>query len=343
MGVVGNSIKDHNFRSLYLLYGEEAYLRNYYKNELKRALVSEGDTLNYSYYEGNGTNPDEVAGMVQTMPFLAEHRVVIVENSGWFGGKSGKDSDASDDGDDKASGKTAALQNAIKEITEDVIVIFVEEKVDKRNKLFKLISLNGIVEEFMVQTEDSLAKWVAGYARSMGKSMDAKTAYYLVSEVGLDMTLLQNELNKLTAWALEKDSITIEDVDTVCTHQVNNKIFDMIAAISNKKQKEALDLYYDLLTLRESPFAILSLLVRQYTQMLQVRDCMNRNEPASMIASKMGAKDWVIKRLIDPCRKMTSAKIRECLEACAVADEDIKQGNISDLMSVELLIIKCSS
>lgn len=341
MGVVGNSIKEHNFRSLYLLYGEEAYLRNYYKNELKKALVAPDDTLNYSYYEGNGINPDEVAGMIQTMPFLAEHRVVIVENSGWFGGKSGKD-DSSDD-DDKASGKTASLQTALKEITEDVIVIFVEEKIDKRNKLFKLVSLNGMVEEFATQTEDSLAKWVAGYAKSLGKSMDAKTAYYLVSEVGLDMTLLQNEMNKLTAWALEKDSITIEDVDTVCTHQVNNKIFDMIAAISNKKQKEALALYYDLLTLRESPFAILSLLVRQYTQMLQVRDCMNRNEPATMIANKMGSKDWIVKRLMDSCRHVSSAKIREYLEACAIADEDIKMGNITDLMSVELLIIRCSS
>lgn len=337
MGVISNNLKEKAFKSLYLIYGEEAYLRNYYKNEFKRVLVAEGDTLNFSYYEGSGTNPDEVAGMVQTMPFLAEHRVIIVENSGWFNKSS------ADDSEDKASGKTAGLLTALKDITEDVIVVFVEEKVDKRNKLYKLVTSNGISEEFGIKDEDSLAKWVVGYARNMNKHMDAGAAYYLVSEVGLDMTLLQNEMNKLTAWALDKDSITREDVDTVCTHQVTNKIYDMIAAISGNRQKEALSLYYDLLTLRESPFHILSLLVRQYTQMLEVRDCMNRNEPLSMIASKLGMVDWKVKKIVDFCKRMSFAEIKSNLEACAIADEDIKKGNITDLLSVELLIIKCSN
>jgi len=340
MGVVSNNLSAKEYKQAYLLYGNEAYLRNYYKNALKAALVTEGDNLNYSYFEGAGTDVNEVVNLLQTMPFLAEHRVVIVENSGWFG-KSSSDSD-SDEKDSNATGKFGLLIDTIKNLSEDTIVIFAEEKVDKRSKLFKTVSQNGVAEEYVEQTDDQLARWLYNLAKASGKNMDSKTAYYLVSECGKDMILLQNEMEKLIAWCLERDSITTEDVDIVCTHQVNNKIFDMIACIAVHKQKEALNLYYDLLTLRESPFHILTLMVRQYTQMLAVKDGQLKNESVSVTASKLSMQDWLAKKVAEQVRRMDIKDIKKNLEACAKADEDIKNGNMQDMMSVELLIVSCS-
>jgi len=338
MGGVSNSLSTKEYKSAYLLYGSESYLRVFYKNALKKALVNEGDNLNYSYFEGQQTDANEVVSLLETMPFMADYRVVIVENSGWFLKGS---SDGEDEG--KSSGsKTDSLAETIKNLPENTVVIFSEEKIDKRSKLFKAIQSKGIAEEFAEQTDDQLAKWLFNMAKAEGKNLDSKTAYYLVSECGKDMTLLQNEMSKLLAWSLEKDSITIEDVDTVCTHQINNKIFDMITAIALHKQKEALRLYYDLLTLRESPFHILSLLVRQYTQMYTVKDGLNKGLPASQIASYISTPDWVVKKIIDQVRRMNISDIKRNLEACAKADEDIKRGDLGDMMSVELLIISCS-
>lgn len=337
MSLVSNSLSSKEYRPAYLLYGEESYLRNYYKNALKAALVAPGDNLNYSYFEGNSTNPNEVAELIQTMPFLADYRVVIVENSGWMA-KSLGDSE----GEDSGSGKLKALLEAFKNAPENVIIIFAEEKADKRSKLFKALASRGIVEEYTKQTDDMLAKWLANMAKSENLKMDANTAYYLVSECGQDMMLLDNEMKKLTAWCYGRESITKKDVDEVCTHQVNGKIFDMITAIATHRQKEALNLYYDLLTLRESPFHILTLLVRQYTQMLAIKDGVNKNESAAVLASKTGSQDWLVKKIMDQTRKMSLAEIRKNLEACAKADEDIKNGNLTDNMSVELLIISCS-
>lgn len=337
MSLVSNSLSSKEYRPAYLLYGEESYLRNYYKNALKAALVAPGDNLNYSYFEGNSTNPNEVAELIQTMPFLADYRVVIVENSGWMA-KSLGDSE----GEDSGSGKLKALLEAFKNAPENVIIIFAEEKADKRSKLFKALASRGIVEEYTKQTDDMLAKWLANMAKSENLKMDANTAYYLVSECGQDMMLLDNEMKKLTAWCYGRESITKKDVDEVCTHQVNGKIFDMITAIATHRQKEALNLYYDLLTLRESPFHILTLLVRQYTQMLAIKDGVNKNESAAVLASKTGSQDWLVKKIMDQTRKMSLLEIRKNLEACAKADEDIKNGNLTDNMSVELLIISCS-
>lgn len=338
MGVVASSLSSKEYKNAYLLYGSEGYLRNYYKKALKVALVNEGDNLNYSYFEGTGTNPSEVAGLLSTMPFMAEHRVIIVENSGWMAKSSGEEGEEKSSGD----GKLSLVIEGIKNIPEDVIIIFVEEKADKRSKLYKAITSKGVAEEFGEQQDETLARWLINQAKAAGKSMDPATAMYLVSECGKDMFLLEKEIEKLMAWCLDRPGITREDVDTVCTHQVNNKIFDMVTAIAMHRQKEALAMYYDLLVLRESPFHILTLLVRQYTRMLAVKDAMLKKIPLASLAGRLEMQDWLVKKIGDQTRNISLKEIRRNLEACAKADEDIKSGNLTDSMSLELLIVGCS-
>ena len=307
-------------------------MRIYNKKALRDALVSPDDSLNYSYFEGTSTPVGEVVDLVNTMPFMSEHRLVLCENTGWLAGESGLS-------DDKFTMLTDSLAN----IGEDVVFVMCEEKVDKRSKLFKFLSKNGSSEEFAKESEETLKRWIAGYLKNSNKKITAAAAEYLLTEVGNDMTLLSLEMEKLIAWCLERDEVTIKDIDTVCTHQVNGKIFDMITAISEHRQKEALALYYDLLTLRESPFHIQSLLVRQYNNLLAVRDGMDRNYSFAMIADKTGIKDWLVKKMSYIAKKMPSAKIEEAIEACARAEEDIKTGNMVDVLAIELLIISLSN
>lgn len=307
-------------------------MRIYNKKALKDALVSPDDSLNYTYFEGTSTQVGEVVDLVNTMPFMSDHRLVLCENTGWLAGESGLS-------DDKFKMLTDSLTN----IGEDVVFAMCEEKVDKRSKLFKFLTKNGSSEEFAKESEETLKRWVAGYLGNSGKKITAAAAEYLITEVGNDMTLLSLEMEKLIAWCLERNEVTINDIDTVCTHQVNGKIFDMITAISEHRQKEALALYYDLLTLRESPFHIQSLLVRQYNNLLSVRDGLDKNYSYVTIADKTGIKDWLVKKMSYIAKKMPLLKIEEAIEACAKAEEDIKTGNMVDVLAIELLIISLSN
>ena len=338
MPAIMENIKSGQFKNLYLIYGEEDYLRNYYRHLLTDALVEKDDNLNYSYFEGASTDINTVAEMIETLPFMAPHRVVVCENTGWMN----KTKNSSDSDSEKSSGKLEILIDRLTDISEDVIFILVEENPDKRSKLFKLISSKGIAEEYKTPTEDYLVRWIAGYADKNGKKIRESTARYIISEVGTGMNTLNLEMNKLCSYALDREEITKGDVDEICTHQITGKIFDMITAVSQHNQKEALALYYDLLTLRESPFAILSLLVRQYNLLLQVRDCMERNYSTALMASKIGLQDWLIKKHVSTAKNMTLSELKTALKACAGADEDIKSGNITDTLSIELLLISLS-
>lgn len=84
MKSLNEDIKNGQWKPVYLLYGEEAYLKKQYKDRMTKAILPDGDTVNYAYYEGKGINPGELIDLAETMPFFAERRLIVVENSGFF-------------------------------------------------------------------------------------------------------------------------------------------------------------------------------------------------------------------------------------------------------------------
>ena len=81
---LNEDIKNNTFKQAYLIYGEEAYLRNQNRDKLVKALNGGNASMNFSRYEGDSINPGEVIDMAETMPFLSDKRVILIENSGFF-------------------------------------------------------------------------------------------------------------------------------------------------------------------------------------------------------------------------------------------------------------------
>lgn len=116
----------------------------------------------------------------------------------------------------------------------------------------------------------------------------------------------------------------------------------MLEAIARKQREKVLTLYYDLIELRESPFGILALLVRQCNQLLQVKDLDRLGKNNGMIAKQMKVPVFVAGKLKDQAKLFSMETLRNMLELCAKTDEAIKTGKISDRVGVELLLIEFS-
>ena len=84
MKTIREDIKSGSFKRVYLLYGEEGYLRNQYRDLLIQALVPDGDTMNFTRFSGKDVDEHEILSQAETLPFFAERRVILVENSGFF-------------------------------------------------------------------------------------------------------------------------------------------------------------------------------------------------------------------------------------------------------------------
>ncbi len=67
-------IKNQDFKQVYLLYGEENYLKQQYKEKLKKALVQEDDSMNFSMFEGKKTERNHAFFCRQTSDFSGGYR-----------------------------------------------------------------------------------------------------------------------------------------------------------------------------------------------------------------------------------------------------------------------------
>jgi len=317
-------LKQQNFKNVYLLCGEEAYLRNQYKKRLRDALVMDGDTMNYSYYEGKDINPRAVIDMAETLPFFADRRVLMVENSSFF------------------KNKCEELADYMAAIPESTCFIFVETEIDKRSRLYKEVKKYGRIVEFGTQKDDTLMKWILGMLKKEGRNIAKETLQNFLAKPGSDMQMIKNELDKLIASAEDRGVITTADVEHVCVTQTTNKIFDMVNAIAEGKQKTALELYEDLLSLKEPPMRILFLIARQFHQLYQVKLLSKEGMGSSEIAKQAGIMPFAMKKYQAQAKSFTEENLRAAVEECVASEEAVKTGMMNDRMSVELLIMKYS-
>ncbi len=324
MKALNEDIKTGNLKQIYLFYGEESYLRRQYRDKLKKVLISDEDTMNYNYYEGKAVTVPEIIDLAETLPFFADRRVIIWENSGLF--KSA---------DEK-------MIEYLKSVPESTSILFVEAEVDKRGKMFKLLQgMSGAVE-FPEQDEDTLKRWIAGILKKEGKQITERTAVYLIGKTGTDMENIKGELEKLVCYCMDRDVITENDVDTICTTRISNHIFDMVGAVADKKQKEALRLYYDLLALKEQPMRILFLIARQFNVLLQVKELKGKGYDNKAIGAKVNLPGFIAGKYVAQAAKFKREDLRKAVTACVEAEEAVKTGRMNDIMSVELLIVKYS-
>lgn len=321
MQTLNQDIKERSFKTVYLLCGDEAFLKKSYKNRLREAITG-GDEMNYNYYEGKGISANEIIALSDTMPFFADKRLILMEDTGWFKGGAGAEE----------------MSAYMEQIPETTCLLFVESEVDKRSKLYKAVKKCGYIAELTHQKPDQLARWAAGILGKNGKKITGATMELFLSKTGDDMENISSELEKLISYTLGRDVITEQDVETICTTQATSKIFDMITAISSRQTRKAMDLYEDLLTLKEPPMRILFLIARQFNQILQVRELMGKGMDKNSIASKLKLQPFVAGKIMLQAKSFTKEQILSYVNLCVDAEESVKTGKLQDRLAVELLI-----
>lgn len=317
-------IKNNSYRQIYLLYGEENYLKKVYKDKLKEAIVGKDDSINYNYFEGKNIFVKTVIDIAETLPFFAEHRLIILENSGFF-------KNANED-----------IAAYIKEVPETTILIFVEEEIDKRGKLYKYIKEHGYISEMGRQNTSKLVPWILKILKKENKKITENEMKLFLTKTGDDMENILRELEKLISYTYGREVITAQDIEQICSTQITGKIFDMITAVSEKNQRKALELYQDLLTLKEPPMRILFLISRQFNLMLQVKELQKAGCDTVSIAKQTGLQSFLVGKYAAQARKFSTEFLKQALTECVEFEEAIKTGKMEDQLSVELLILQYS-
>ncbi len=334
MKTIDEDIKTGNFKQIYLFYGEEGYLKKQYRDKLKAALNAQADggmmggmgsDMNFTAFEGKDINPKEIIDLAETLPFFAERRVILIENSGFF------------------KNACEELAEYLTEVAPSTYFIFVEEEVDKRSKMYKTVNKTGKVVEFATQSEALITRWILSRLKKEGKNITGNVMQLFLSKTGTDMGNIDRELEKLICYTLDKDVIEAEDVEAIATEQTTNKIFDMVNAIAEHNQRRALDLYYDLLTLKEPPMRIMYLISRQFQILLNIRDMASKGLDQQTMAKNAGIPPFAVRRNLTQAKGFTTAQLKQALYDGADLEEAVKTGRMNDQMAVELFLMKYSA
>ena len=358
---IKQDIKTGQFNRLYLLYGDDDYFRTFYKNKLKEALISEDD-MNLTEFSGKDVDVNAIMDTARTIPFLSERRVVIVSDTGLLNPKSKKgDSDGDDDLEDSESENQKepekkkqeyGLAEFLAEIPDTTVLIFNEEKINRGTKLYKACAKYGYAASFekIKENDPQGIKKLQGYVLAKLKRENKNITYgamnMFLDRTGTDLQKVFLELDKLLSYTMGRDSITEDDVRVLIPERLEDKIFEMIDCISSRKQKRALDLYYDLIRKKEAPVKILSLIERHYHQVYVIKKLSSTGmdyKDILKMAEIKSSSDYVYKKYLGLARQYSDEDLKKAMEMCLDFDKSFKSGKIKDNVAVEMVIVAMSS
>ena len=276
--------------------------------------------MNLTIFDGDHFSETAVIDQAETLPFFAERRVLRLDHTNLF------------------KSASELLPDYLKELPDYLFLIFTENEVDKRSRMYKAVQKAGRCVEFQQMDEASLAKWVVSLLGREELRIRAADMSYLLSRTGADMNHIAREVDKLIHYCRGRGEVTQEDIDLVTSNRVEDRIFDMITALAEHRRREAMDLYADLLALKEPPMKILSLIGMQYNRLLMTKELADQGLSDSQIAQKAGMPPFAVKKQRRLHKNYSREKLLAAVAACVQTDEDIKSGRIRDALAVELLL-----
>lgn len=325
MKEIDEAIKSGKFKRVYLLSGEEVYLVKKYFDAIKKAVVDPAtEMMNYNYFAGKA-DVDNIISACDTLPFMSENRLVAVKDSKLF--EAGRKDDSE------------KLKDYIQNIPESTVLCFVEDKADKRSGLYKEIKKYGCCAEFSFLKDRELIGWVCDEGKGRIKS---DVAEYLIKCVGTAMESLEGEIDKLLNYLPQGEPVTRQVIDSICTKSPETNVFDMVEAIGKKQPARALEIYNNMLRMKQSPFYVLKMTARQFKLILECKYLHGKGLSEAEISERLSLRNFVVRGCLSQAKNFKTRVLVEALKDCAKCDMDFKSGKISDRLGVEVIILKYS-
>ncbi|MCL2674945.1 MAG: DNA polymerase III subunit delta, partial [Defluviitaleaceae bacterium] len=310
-----------------LLFGDERYLVQLYEARLRDAVIDPTfAAMNMDIFEGKAVTAEEIEVRAATLPFMSERRLLVVRDSGLFA-PGRKD-------------ESERIAEFFKNLPQDSVVMFVESDVDKRSKAYKQAAANGRAVEFVTPSENELVAWTLRQFKEQGKSISQNDAALLLRYAAFDMHTVMSEIAKLSAFVGEREQVTANDINAVCTKSTEVRIFELVDAVAAKNAAKALESFDNLLANKESPLMIIAMIARQFRIILMCKDCARRGLNADATAAATGLRTFMVRAAMSQSKGFNETTLVNALHDCAETDNMIKTGQMQDRLGIEMLIVK---
>lgn len=324
-------IRSKEYYSVYLMIGDESYLKQNYSNLLVEKNIDPAfESFNFDRFEGKGLDIRDVYEKAMLMPMMSDKRCIIVD-------------DFKLDGlNDK---EVLAFEEVLTNLPETTLLIFRQDSVpfSKKTgkKVLSLIEKFGAVCELNKRKGQELIKPLISAAKKMNCDLSPQMAQYLVTNVGDDFNVLVNELDKVCGYAKEGE-ITKAHIDAVAIKSLDAKVYYLTAALLQKNFDKAYAVLDSLIRMKTEPEYILGAIIGTYVDMYRAKVALSSGVGAEDIKNHYNYKgrDFVIQNAVRDSKKLDLSQIRKSLEALSEADMKLKTGRDSGTLTIEQVMVK---
>lgn len=328
-----NNIKAENINNIYLLYGTETYLL---ENNLKKIKKIFGKTIEgINYIKIDETNSNELISNLETPAFGFEKKLVIAKNTGLLKKEGKKKNVVLEENIKKVSNY---INENAKEIKENVLLIFVEQEVEK-NELYKTIEKNGEVYNFEPLKLPELIKKIRGMCSAYKVNIDDYTTKYFIECCGTNMQDLVNEIRKLIEYVGEDGTIKKQDIDLLSIKQLESVIFDLTDNLGNKNVTKALEVLKNLIYSKEPIQKILITLYNHFKKLYMVKLSEKYNKNLAECLNLKPTQMFLTTKYKNQARYFNENELRKILDELINLDTNYKAGLID--LEVGLQSILC--
>lgn len=226
------------------------------------------------------------------------------------------------------------LPDWLARVNEDIHVVFIDTKPDKRTTSYKALKAVADLKEFPAWSDRDVQKaeqWVSGRAANQNISIDRKSVQYLVERVGLDPWQLSHALNTLSLL----DEISPKTINEVIPPNLRENIFQLFETALEGKPQQVAEMIKTL-SLQEDAYALFALLNSQALTLAAVTYADESANPAKDFAIH----PFVASKLTRHGKKLGKAKVGHILEAFAKTDADMKRSKAEPWLLVERLLLQ---
>jgi len=325
------TLKSGEIASLYIFYGEESYLREYYLGELKKQLVPAGfEEFNYHKLSGKGLTMQELSEAVEAMPMMAERTLVVVSDCDLY--KMPEDA-------------RTAFMALLDDFPEYCCLVFVYDLVEYKpnkvyKKLYEALEKNAEQVKFEAQDKNDLINWISRRFRALDKQIDTLAAEHLIFTCGGLMTGLVPEIEKIGSYAKGK-TVTLDDINAVADPILDAVVFDMTNAITKGDYDRSAELLGQLLKKQEEPFVILSVISKELRRLYTARMALDNGKDKLWLMDLWNMRsDYPARLLLDAAKKTTHEWCAESLKLCQKLDKRMKsEKGIDNEGELKLLLL----
>lgn len=303
-------LENGTLKNIYIFYGEESYLREYYLAEMRKALVPAGfEEFNDHRLEGKGMTAQLLQETCEAMPMMAQRTMVQVVD--W---------DLFKLNEEQRSGVIALLED----FPDYCCLVFVYDQLEYQpnktcKKLYAALQNHAREVKFEEQSQSEILKWVSRRFKATGHIIDAPTAEHLLFTCGSLMNGLIPEIEKIASYA-KGERITRADIDAVATPVLEAQVFDMTGAVSRGDFNRAAEVLGSLLKLQEEPVMLLALIGKELRKLLSARVALDTGRDKLWLMERWRMRsDYPARLLLENARRVSrpwcAAAVKRCYEA----------------------------